>query len=261
MLEVRDLLIRRSGKVVLDLAQLCVRPGQLLALVGPNGAGKTTLMTALAQTPPRGQGEITLHGRPCSRWRPRELARVRAYLSQQFSLAAALRVSDVVALGRSPHVTPRSVNNAIVNQCLELVGMAWASDRSYLALSGGEQQRVHMARVLAQTGPDPDSWGEHPPLLLLDEPTSSLDLGKRASVLAVAKSIARAGGMVVVVLHDINLAARYADEVCLLDHGRLQIKGPPDDVFTSERLSRTYQADLAVVTDPINGGILVIEHP
>lgn len=260
MLEAKHLEIRRGKQTVLSLEHFGVAAGQFVALVGPNGAGKTTLMSALAQVATPDNGSIHLYGRPYTAWKQREVARLRGYLAQQFHLAAALRVQDVVALGRSPHATSRAVDEAITARCLNLVGMEWAASSSYLRLSGGEQQRVHLARVLAQIGPEPDTWGVHPPLLLLDEPTASLDLGKRAAVLAIARQIADSGGMVIAVLHDINLAARYADHVYLLQNGQLAAEGSPSHVFTGERLSHVYQAELAIVADPVNGGILVIER-
>lgn len=259
MLDAHRLTIRKGKRTIVSLERFRVVPGQFMALVGPNGAGKTTLMSALAQLTVPEQGDIRLHGTPYAAWKPRAIARLRGYLAQQFPLAAALRVQDVVALGRSPHATSRAVDEAITARSLALVDMTWAARHSYLRLSGGEQQRVHLARVLAQVGPEPDAWGPYPPLLLLDEPTASLDLGKRAAVLAIARAIADAGGMVVAVLHDINLAARYADTICLLEQGQVVAEGRPAEVFTSERLSRVYRSELAVVPDPINGGLLVIE--
>ncbi|RFA27977.1 heme ABC transporter ATP-binding protein [Alkalilimnicola ehrlichii] len=258
MLEIQELVVRKSGRTLLEIADLAVAGGCLMALVGPNGAGKTTLLSALVNPKPRGR--IRLYDKPLERWKTRDLAQVRGFLPQQFQLAAAFSVRDVVELGRSPHLTPRALNQAVARECLEHVGLGHAASRSYLTLSGGEAQRVHLARVLAQIGPRPDLWGAYPPLLLLDEPTASLDLGQRTAVLKIAKRIAKAGGIVIAVLHDLNIAARYADEICLLSQGRIYAHGSVGATLTADNLRAVYQANLEVVPHPAQAGLLVLEQ-
>lgn len=248
MLEIRDLSVRRGKVEVLGIPALKFAPAQSLAIVGPNGAGKSTLLQAIAGLL-RHAGEIRLDDVELRHWPGRKIARRRAYLAQHFSLNAAFPVRDVVALGRSPYRTSRDQDQEIVKAALHAVGLEHLAERPYVCLSGGEQQRVHLARVLAQL-----NWGQTPPATgsrwaLLDEPTASLDLGQRGAVLKACRALVAQGVGVIAVLHDLNLAWRYFDQVCLLDRGHINAFGTPDEVFTADRLQSVYATRLTLVED------------
>lgn len=237
-LEAIDVHLSYGGRRVLQGIQLRAQPGRLLALIGPNGAGKSSLLAVMAGLRRPSLGEMQLDGRPVHAWASHELARRRAMLSQRVQLGFAFRVEEVVMLGRSPHGTlsRREADLSIVDAAMQATRVLHLRSRSYLALSGGEQQRVQLARVLAQI------WDcrEAPAWLLLDEPEAGLDIAHQHDMLLHAQAWARQGFGVVVVLHDLNLAARYADDIALLAQGRLIRHGEPTHALEADVLSRVY---------------------
>lgn len=237
-LEARDVHLGHGGRRVLQAIDLCARPGRLLALIGPNGAGKSSLLSVMAGLTRPSLGEAWLDGEPLSRWPAASLARRRAMLSQRVQLGFAFRTEEVVALGRSPHgwSPQRRQERRIVEQAMQATRVTHLRGRNYLELSGGEQQRVQLARVLAQVWDCQDATG----WLLLDEPEAGLDIAHQHDLLAQARQLATQGFGVIVVLHDLNLAARYADDIALLAQGRLVGHGSPDDVLDPSVLSRIY---------------------
>jgi iron complex transport system ATP-binding protein len=250
ILAARELTVHRGGRVVLADISLSVSPGELLALVGPNGAGKSTLLAALAGEVTPVTGQVTVDGRPLAAWRPVDLARRRALLPQQSTLAFNFGVRDVVAMGRAPwRRTPHSRDDeAAIDDSMNLVGIMALADRSYQALSGGEQARVALARVLAQ----------RTPILLLDEPTAALDVRHQELVMRLAARRASDGGAVVVVLHDLGLAAAYATRVALLHTGRVVGQGTPERVLTAPALTAVYEHPIRTSTDPASGALLIL---
>jgi iron complex transport system ATP-binding protein len=232
-----------------------VAAGEVVALLGPNGAGKTTLLRVLSGEEPPDEGQVQLLGRPLHRWPPRQLARIRAVLSQSCSLDFGFTVFEVALMGRMPHVehreTPRDLD--IVGAALEAAGVAHLSERIYTTLSGGERQRVQLARVMAQLGEPPAAVAEPsgpPRLLLLDEPTSNLDVAHQHAALTLARDQARAGAAVLAVLHDLNLAGQYADRLALLRDGQLVTCGPPAEVLTFDNIWRVFEVNTLVVPHP-----------
>ncbi|WP_153242553.1 heme ABC transporter ATP-binding protein [Frateuria defendens] len=228
----------RDGRRVLEGASLKAQPGRLLVLIGPNGAGKSSLLAVLAGLGQPTQGRATLDGRSLANWTPEALARRRAMLSQQVQLGFAFRVEEVVRLGRSPHGAAREDgrDGEIVDAALR-AAHAWSlRGRPYPQLSGGEKQRVQLARVLAQVWDARDA----PAWLLLDEPEAGLDIAHQHFVLRRAQAMARQGFGVIAVLHDLDLAVRYADEVALLAQGRVLRHGPPAQVLDPAVLSTAY---------------------
>jgi iron complex transport system ATP-binding protein len=251
LLQARDVHLSYAGRHVLHGVTLRAQPGRLLALVGPNGAGKSSLLKLLAGLRQPSSGEVTLDGKSLLDWSPVTLARRRAMLSQHVQLGFAFRVEEVVLLGRSPHGmrTAGAVDRSIVDAALLAVQATHLRERNYLELSGGEQQRVQLARVLAQV------WerGDGPTWLLLDEPEAGLDIAHQHHVLRRARAFAEQGHGVIAVLHDLNLAARYADEVALLAHGQLLRCGSPIHTLDPDVLSRVYGIALrrsAVIDSP-----------
>jgi iron complex transport system ATP-binding protein len=251
VLAARQVTVRRGHRTVLTDVNVAVRAGELLALVGPNGAGKSTLLAALVGEVDVASGQITVDGWPLPAWRPVELARRRALLPQRNTVAFGFTVREVVAMGRWPWLGTElsTQDDEVVGGTLRDVGVEAAADRSFHELSGGEQARVALARVLAQrTG-----------ILLLDEPTAALDIRHQELVMALAAKRAREGSAVVVVMHDLGLAAAYADRVVLLNEGSVVGDGPPAQVLTAIALSEVYQHPIRTATDPVSGAVLV--HP
>jgi len=233
---------------ILREVDLEVAGGELVALVGPNGAGKSTLLSALAGDLDLDTGEVLLDGHDARRVRPRDLARSRSVLPQQGRLAFGFAVREVVAMGRAPWArTEREDHDeAVVEASMVRTEVTHLSTRSYPTLSGGERARTDLARVLAQ---DTE-------VVLLDEPTAALDIKHQEAVLAVARDLARAGRAVVVVLHDLSLAAGYADRVCVLSGGRVRADGTPREVLTDDLLTEVYQHPVQVVD--VAGSLVVV---
>ncbi|WP_264503501.1 heme ABC transporter ATP-binding protein [Luteolibacter flavescens] len=250
---------RVRGKQLLHGVDIGLHAGEIHAVVGRNGAGKSTLLKLLTGEMMPSAGSIGLDGRPLAVHKTRDLARRRAVLAQHTTLTFNYGVLEVALLGRLPHLkhgreTAEDITHA--RDALARVGLASLSDRGYLTLSGGEQQRVHLARVLAQlAGGEPQ---EKVPLLFLDEPTNNLDIHHQHQVLEIARELASAGAAVFAILHDLNLAARYADRVTLLQDGKLLATGTPATVFTPELLQRAFDHPVLVETHPIHRCPIVI---
>ncbi|MCP3817555.1 heme ABC transporter ATP-binding protein [Streptomyces sp. A3M-1-3] len=248
--EVRGLHVRLGRREVLAGIDLTVRAGQVLALVGPNGAGKSTLLAAVAADLPAAAGEVRIDGRPAAAWTPPELALRRAVLPQSAALSFPFPVADVVRMGRAPWAGTEheDADDEAVAEAMAATEVAEFAPRPFSALSGGERARVALARVLAQRAP----------LLLLDEPTAALDLRHQELVLRICRERASAGDAVVVVLHDLGLAAAYADRTAVLHGGRIAADGPPAEVFGDELLSRVYRQPVEVLAHPHGGAPLVV---
>lgn len=250
IMELDGLRVRRGSREVLAIAgPLSFTPGEVVALLGPNGAGKSTLLLALAGLLPY-RGSLRLAGRELLRWRARERARRLGFLPQRVPEAAAFRVEELVGLGRYPHRCPRAVDARIIAQALAAVGLEGSRDRLYTRLSGGQQQKVQLARVLAQVGLSPEDWPAGPPVLLLDEPTASLDLGARIEVLTLLRRLTGQGALCIVSLHDLNLALRAADRVLLLADGGLLADLRPDAVRDGACFERAFRTALTLSVGP-----------
>ena len=254
MMQATNLSYRSGPKTLLHDVSLAVRLGELLAVVGANGAGKSTLLRLLSGDLKPSTGEVLLAGQPLGQWLPAALARRRAVLTQQHTLALAFEVRELVLLGRYPHFggQPTAHDHAVVAAALELVGLGHLAGRAYPTLSGGEQQRAQLARVLAQV------WEAENGFLLLDEPLTGLDLRHQHQTLAVARQLTRRGFGVVAVLHDLNLAAQYADQVLLLHQGRAVASGAPAEVFTPAYIHLSFGIDVALLTHPSLGYPLIV---
>jgi iron complex transport system ATP-binding protein len=237
-----------GGASVLSGVDLSVTAGELVALVGPNGAGKSTLLGVLAGDLEPDAGSVELDGRPLARHHARELARQRAVLLQRQGLAFGFRVEDVVRMGRAPwYRTPAEADDdRVVSDSMARTEVTPFALRLYPTLSGGEQARVSFARILAQAAP----------VLLLDEPTAALDIRHQEVLLGVARAAAGHGAAVVVVLHDLALAAAYADRVCVLSRGTVAADGPPASVLTGELLTEVYEYPVRVVD--VEGALVVV---
>lgn len=253
MLRAENLAVQRGDKLVLADIDLSLQPGEVLGVLGPNGAGKSTLLDALSGELRPSQGQVTLDGRPLATWTGPERAQRLAILPQTSTLNFAFRVEDVVGMGRLPHATGRARDLEIIAEALAAADAGHLAGRNYLELSGGERQRVHLARVLAQLWP-----GAVGQTLLLDEPTSMLDPLHQHTTLQATRAIAESGVAVLVILHDLNLAARYCDRVLLLQNGRPHALGTPLDVLQAEPLQAVFDLEVLVQRHPERGHPLII---
>jgi len=237
-LSARGVRVAYGPSVVLDDVDLDVHGGELVALVGPNGAGKSTLLAVLAGDPHPDAGHVRLDGTDLRAQRLTDLARRRAVMTQEARVSFAFRALDVVTMGRHPwRGTPREDEDpAVVARAMADADVTALADRTFPTLSGGEKARVAFARSLAQEGD----------VLLLDEPTAALDVRHQEAVLARARAAARGGAAVVVVLHDLTLAAAWADRVVVLVDGRVRADGAPADVLTADLLTSVYEHPIDV---------------
>ncbi|WP_210640948.1 MULTISPECIES: heme ABC transporter ATP-binding protein [unclassified Pseudomonas] len=253
MLQAQNLHIQRGRKAVLAAVDLVLHPGEVLGVLGPNGAGKSTLLAGLCGELRPAQGQVLLDDRPLSQWEGAERARRLAVLPQSSTLDFAFRVEEVVGMGRLPHQSGRVRDGQIVELALQAADATHLHGRSYLALSGGERQRVHLARVLAQLWP-----GEAGQTLLLDEPTSMLDPLHQHTILQAVREFADRGAAVLVILHDLNLAARYCDRLLLLASGRPVALDTPQQVLRPEPLKAVFGLEVLVQPHPERGHPLII---
>ena len=248
---VESITCSRGGRTVLQDVSLSLEPGRLLALVGPNGAGKSTLLAAMCGDIDLDSGSVAVSGRPLADWHPTELARERSVLLQSNEVSFGFTARQVVEMGRSPWTRqPEAADDeAIVDSALATTDVTHLADRSFRSLSGGERARVGLARVLAQ----------NTPTVLLDEPTAALDLRHQEEVMRLARSLAHDGRAVAVVVHDLSLAAAYADEVAVVVDGRLTAHGPPDEVLTEETVEAVYGVAVHRVRTP-DGHTVLVPH-
>lgn len=251
-LVVRDIRVRLGAQVILDAVDLTAEPGSVTGLIGPNGAGKSTLLRAILGLTPVESGSVTFGGVDVLAMSSRSRAQYTAFVEQSSSTDARLAVRDVVMLGRIPFQTVWQVSASLddarlVDEALAAVDMTAFADRLYHSLSGGEQQRVQIARALAQ----------QPSLLLLDEPTSHLDVHAQLATLSLLRQRADAGSTVLLALHDLNLAASFCDRLILLQGGRVVTDGPPEAVLTPPLLRAVYGVAVSVLRHPGNGKPLI----
>ncbi|GAA2417712.1 ABC transporter ATP-binding protein [Actinomadura vinacea] len=252
---VRDLSVTLGGRKVLDGVSLDARPGSWTAVIGPNGAGKSTLLRAVLGLRP-GLGRITVAGTDPRALRPRRRARLVAYAPQNPALPAGMRVFDYTLLGRSPYIPhlgrEGAGDRAIARDVLERLDLGGLAARPLEELSGGERQRVVLARALAQ----------QTSVLLLDEPTTALDIGHQQQVLELIDRLRLADGLTVVTtIHDLTLAGQYADRLVLLSAGRVAAAGPPSRVLTREIVAAHFDARVQVSAGADGRPVLSPERP
>lgn len=253
MLRTQNLQISRGRKIVLSDITLELKPGEVLGVLGPNGAGKSTLLGALCGELQPDQGSVWLGERHLAQWAGALRAQRLAVLPQVSTLDFGFRVEEVVGMGRLPYQSGRVRDGEIIAAALQAADAGHLSGRSYLALSGGERQRVHLARVLAQLWP-----GEAGQTLLLDEPTSMLDPLHQHTTLQAVREFANRGAAVLVILHDLNLAARYCDRILLLEGGRPVALDTPEQVLRPEPLKAVFGLEVLVQSHPERGHPLII---
>ncbi len=251
-LTAEGLTIRLAGRpVVIDVTTRFPK-GKLTAIMGPNGAGKTTLVRALAVDLAASQGNVNWEHEPIGSWSPTDLALLRSFLSQDTPADIPFTVREVGAMGRAPYRQTEDSDLAedrrLVDEAMETMDITALADRRFGHISGGERARASLARVLAQQA--------H--VILLDEPTTSLDLGHQENVLSCFGQEAESGRTVVAVLHDLNLAACHADRIVFLDGGRITAEGPPVEVLETRFLTSLYRHPVEVVDHPFRETPLVV---
>jgi len=245
MLKIRDLSVSYGRRAVLQNVSLEVGSGQVLALIGPNGAGKSTLIRAVSGVIPVRSGQVRTNGDDFHSLNPMRRAKYLAVVPQAVSLPPAFTVWETVLMGRTPHLgfigQTSSADEGIARHALERVNALDLAERRVGELSGGEAQRVLLARALCQSTP----------ILLLDEPTTHLDLQYQVSLLELIHDLAHHDKLAVLIaLHDLNLAARYADQIALMVGGEIKASGKPREVLTPELISEAYCLPVQVVRHP-----------
>ena len=243
MISLERVSVSLSGTPIVEGVSFAVEEGEWLTLIGPNGAGKSTLLRALAQLVPF-TGDIRLDGRPLGRVRRKELARRIAFVPQSPLLPPEMRVREYVLLGRTPYIatlaTERRSDHEAADRSLRRLELLELAHRPLRTLSGGEQQRAVLARALAQEAP----------VLLLDEPTAALDLGRQQQVLELVAELRLHGRLTVIsAMHELTLAAQYADRLVLVSGGRLVAAGVPREIATRELIAEHYNARVEVIGD------------
>jgi iron complex transport system ATP-binding protein len=254
MLALKNISVSLGQKQIVDSVSFSLEKGKLLALVGPNGAGKSTLLKAISGDHAF-SGEIMLHNQEIHEYKKVELARLKAVMAQKTSVNFDFLVKEITMMGRYPHFknTPDKLDQDIVDQCHEQLELTNLSERLHTELSGGEQQRNHFSRSLAQL----QSNAVLPKLLLLDEPLNNLDIKHQYKLMQHVKSFVEQGNSAIIVVHDVNIAAEFADDVAMLKEGKLIDKGSVTEVFSGSNLSYCYDIPALVQQHPVKNHPLI----
>ena len=258
MIKASNLSVRLSGKQVLHGVELEALAGKLTAIVGPNGSGKTTTLRAIAGEA-RYDGSVSINGHDIATLQPWELALKRAVLPQATVISFPFTVREIVRMGLSvsAHTHPEEIDR-IAREALDAVDLAGFAGRFYQELSGGEQQRVQLARALCQIW-NPVLHGE-PAFLLLDEPVSSLDIRHQLAIMRLARDFCSRGGGVIAIMHDLNLTAMFADHMVMMKNGRVHAAGRPQDVMTDAVMENVFGCPMRVSATPSDAVPFVLPH-
>lgn len=248
MYQASDIWFRVRDKIILQDVSLTINPGEFTAIVGPNGAGKSTLLKALAYEITSFQGEITINGKAARSYSANSLSLIRAVLPQSSNVQFAFTAGQIVHLGRYAHRASKAENQKIVDEVMHLTSTREFNHRNYMTLSGGEKQRVQMARVLAQV------WEEtvYPRYILLDEPTSNMDIAQQQQMFNLAKLACSRNIGVMAIVHDLNQAVQVADKLYFLRDGKITASGDARNVFTKSNIEETFCCRVNVYHDPCN---------
>lgn len=255
MIEARKISYAHRQFRILDQVEFSVKKGELLVIIGPNGAGKSTLLKVLAKENTKAEDEVYLKNKRLSEWSDRDLAFNKAKFSQENNPDIGLLVKDIVLMGRYPyfHSAPHKEDMEIVDKMMNDTDVFLLRERNYNSLSGGEKQRVHLARVMAQLHNDVESK-----LAFFDEPLNNLDIRYQHQILEKIQSFTRQGNSAILVLHDLNLAAEFADKVLLLKQGKVVAHGVPDEIFTEEIIRKAYDFPCAICSNPVTKCPMII---
>lgn len=251
-LTVNDLSVTLGEKEIVKKVSLKTSDNSFVALLGPNGSGKSTLLRSIYRVLKPSGGIILFDGKDSMELSGKKLAKEMAVVSQFSNMNFDFTIREIVMMGRTPHLnmfqTESSKDYEIVNLALEKVGMKHYGNRSYTSLSGGEKQRIMLARAIAQ----------EPKLLILDEPTNHLDVRYQLQILSIVKDL---GINVLAALHDLTLASQFCDYLYLLKDGEIDSEGKPGEVLTKETIKRVYDIDCEILNAPNTNGLLISYYP
>lgn len=255
MLKARQIDYRHKEFFILNDVDVTLDYGDFLAIVGPNGAGKSSLLSILANEVKQGKQKILFKNKEISEWEVRELSMHKAKFSQHNSNEIPLQVKDVVMMGRYPYFDsqPRKEDFEAVNKHLYETDVYHLKDRDYNTLSGGEKQRVHLSRVMAQVENEIEKK-----LIFLDEPLNNLDVKHQYKALEIIRKFTQNENSAIVVLHDLNLAAQFADKILLMKSGKVSAYGTPEEVFTAENITEAYNFPCTICPHPVNANPMII---
>lgn len=254
MIRAHQISYRHKEFHILDGIDITLEYGEFLAIVGPNGAGKSSLLSILANEV-KSEQKILFKNKNINDWDVRELSKHKAKFSQHNSNDIPLEVKDVVMMGRYPYfdAQPKQEDHEAMNNMMYETDVFHLKQREYNTLSGGEKQRVHLSRVMAQLQNDIAHK-----LLFLDEPLNNLDVKHQYKALEIIKKFTKRNNSAVVVLHDLNLAAQYADKILLMKSGKMAAFGTPEEVFTAENISHAYNFPCTICAHPITHNPMII---
>jgi iron complex transport system ATP-binding protein len=257
MLRTENISFSVGKKQILKNVSASFLPGEFNMILGPNGSGKSSFLKIFSGEINRFQGTVLYENKKIKELRKEELAKKRAVMSQQADLGFPLLVEEVVMMGRYPHFTfnPNKKDVTICNEVIERMNLVEFKERNYLTLSGGEKQRVQFARVLAQVWEKPADGYRY---LFLDEPLNSLDISYQHEFLQAAVELIKDQTVLIAVMHDINLAAHYADNLFFLKEGEMVVHGSPKDILTENILEKVFNVKTKVIENPVTGKPLVI---
>ena len=247
VLQIRDLTIGYEENIIISGIDAEIKTGELIGIIGRNGAGKSTLLKTIRGLLPAKKGEVLYFGQPMEAYGEKELARRVAYLQQNVETGFGYTGLDIVLTGRYPYMkwweSEKDDDKELARDCMSYTGTLDLAERPVTEVSGGQKQRILLAKVLAQ----------QTPLLFLDEPTTGLDMVYREEIFRFARELANMGKTILMVVHELDLAAAYCSRIFLLGEGKLLADGAPGQVLTESLLSRAYEADISVEKNPKNG--------
>ena len=247
VLQIRDLTIGYEDNIIISGIDAEIKTGELIGIIGRNGAGKSTLLKTIRGLLPAKKGEVLYFGQPMQAYGEKELARRVAYLQQNVETGFGYTGLDIVLTGRYPYMkwweSEKDDDKELARDCMSYTGTLDLAERPVTEVSGGQKQRILLAKVLAQ----------QTPLLFLDEPTTGLDMVYREEIFRFARELANMGKTILMVVHELDLAAAYCSRIFLLGEGKLLADGTPGQVLTESLLSRAYEADISVEKNPKNG--------
>ena len=247
VLQLQGLTIGYEEKTIISDINAEVRTGELIGIIGRNGAGKSTLLKTIRGLLPAKAGQVLYFGKPLASYGEKELARRVAYLQQNVETGFGYTGLDIVLTGRYPYMkwweSEKDEDKELARDCMSYTGTLDLAERPVTEVSGGQKQRILLAKVLAQ----------QTPVLFLDEPTTGLDMVYREEIFRFARELANMGKTILMVVHELDLAAAYCSRIFLLGEGKLLADGTPEQVFTETLLSRAYEADISVEQNPKNG--------
>ncbi len=255
VIEIKNLSIGYENKVVISDVNAAIKQGEIVGIIGCNGAGKSTFLKTIRGLLPKKSGEVLYFGKPLEEYDDKELACRVAYLQQHVEVGFGYTGRDIVLAGRYPYMKwwekESGEDEMLALDCMAYTGTLDLADRPVTEVSGGQKQRILLAKVLAQ----------QTPILFLDEPTTGLDMVYQEEIFRFAKELAQMGKTVLMVVHELNFAAKYCTRILLLGEGRVLADAPPAEAFTEELLSRAYKADISVIKNPISESLEISTKP